>query len=386
MKAEIVVIGGGPTGCTAATLLARAGRDVLIVDRDSEPRMVIGESLLPAGNRVLEKLGIEMDGFIVKRGAVFSRNEEIERIDFADAVDPHWPAAHQVKRHQLDARFRETARSAGVRWLEAQAMGADLPGRLRTSAGDIEAEWIVDAAGREQFLARQMGTRRRHELLRNAALVRYYRGVNLVEPAQPGDITVSAFEGGWFWFIPFADGEWSVGVVTTPGCGIRGDRWEGALALSADAAARLAGAEQIREQYGVQDFTAYADRFHGDGWMLAGDAALFLDPVFSSGVFLGIESADRLVEHFLAGTLDAYEADIREAATTFEKVVLAFYEGSFLDIVLAPQELQPFKYRQAIISLLAGDVFGGGPVEAQRVTRSFPAIARAIRNRMAQAG
>ncbi len=384
MRADIVVLGGGPTGCTAATLLARAGKDVLLVEQDPEPRMVVGESLLPAGNRVLEKLGIEMEGFLVKRGAVFSRGDEAERIDFREAVNPKWPSAHQVKRDDLDGRFRATARKAGVRWLVARATGVELPGLLKTNVGDIEAEVIVDAAGREQFLARHMGTRRRHDVLRNAAIVRYYRGIQVLAPAERGDIVVCAFDGGWFWFIPFADGQTSVGVVTTPTCDIQGDRWEGAVARTPNAAARLMGAEPVGQAYGVQDFTAYADRFHGDGWMLAGDAALFLDPVFSSGVFLGIESADRMVGHYLGGTLETYEAEMRAAADVFENVVLAYYDGSFLDIVLAPRAFQPERYRQAIISLLAGDVFGGGPAEAQRVTRSFPAIARAIRNRMAQ--
>jgi flavin-dependent dehydrogenase len=163
---------------------------------------------------------------------------------------------------------------------------------------------------------------------------------------------------------------------------LRGDRWSQALVRAPDAAARLEGAVQTRRQYGVQDFTARARRFSGEGWVLAGDAAIFLDPVFSSGVFLGLESAERCVRHHLAGTLDRYEAEMREAAATFEKVVLAFYDGSFLDVVLAPRALQSERYRQAIVSLLAGDVFGGGPAEARFVTERFDAMAELLRRRM----
>ena len=121
---------------------------------------------------------------------------------------------------------------------------------------------------------------------------------------------------------------------------------------------------------------------------MGGSAASLVDraeQLHDEQTHLGIATTRHVVDHFLAGTLDTYEEEMRTAAAVFEQVVLAFYEGSFLDIVLAPRAYQPARYRQAIISLMAGDVFGGGPPEAQRVARSFPAIARAIRNHRAQA-
>jgi flavin-dependent dehydrogenase len=377
---EIVVLGAGPTGCTAATLLARAGHDVLVVDPDPEPRKVVGESLLPAGNRVLELLGVSMDGFQVKRGAIFTRDGSASRVDFSEANEVRWPTAHQVPRHLFDRRLRACMQEAGARRLVARATGASLPGRLETDAGPVRADWILDAAGRSMFLARHLGDRHTHPVLRNAAVVRYYRDVRPLPPYEEGDIAIAAFRGGWFWFIPFRGGEWSVGLVTTADARLEGDRWEAALDRSADARARLEGASLVGGSRGVQDFTARAGRFHGEGWALLGDAALFLDPVFSSGVLLGLESAARFVDHFRAGTLAAYEAELRAAAALLEKVVLAFYDGTFLDVILAPRERQPDRYRGAIIALLAGNVFDRVHPDALAITERFPQVARFLRN------
>ncbi len=378
-RADIAIIGGGPTGSALATFLARAGRDVLVVEERKEPAMAVGESLLPFGNRVLEMLGVSMDGFIVKHGAVFVRDGQAGRVDFAEASRPEFTSAHQVKRHDFDGRIRAAARDAGVRWHHARATGAELPGVLHTTDGDVHAGWIIDAGGRTMMLARQLGLRDPHPQLQSAALARHYRNVRTFEPETEGDITICAFENGWTWFIPFADGDVSVGVVMSRRSKIDGDPWAYALAQSPDTAARLEGAEPVTDVQGLQDFSAYASQFHGDGWALAGDAALFLDPVFSSGVLLGLESAERLSRHLLNGTLENYESEMRRAAKTFERVILAFYDGSFLDVFLSPKELHPENYRRAITSLLCGDVFDGGNYGARSISAKFQTLAKYVK-------
>lgn len=390
IRAEWVVIGGGPSGCTFATLMARRGHDVLIVDKVVDPPAAVGESLLPFGNRVLEKMGVDMSSFIRKNGAVFTRNGRGTRFAFADADRTPWDHAHQVPRDVFDAQFRALARDAGVRFETARVQHIELREdgvTVRTHIGDIEAEQVVDAAGRGQFLARQLGIRDLHPVLRNAAMTGHYTGIKQFDPAVVGDITICEFEDGWFWFIPFNDGRTSVGLVMTPQCTLTGDRWAGGLERCSDAAARLAEATLHGRHRGLQDFTAYAARFHGPRWHLVGDAAMFLDPVFSSGVLFGLECADSLVDtlHGEAneGDLHEWEAKLRAAATSFEHAILAWYTGAFLDVAFVPEELKVDKYRRGITSLLAGDVFAPGNPLPIRLAAKLEPLAQRIRDRKA---
>jgi len=346
-----------------------------MVDARPEPIASVGESLLPFGNRVLELMGVSMEGFQVKHGAVFTRGQATVRFPFAESARPTWTSTWQVPRDDFDARLRRVALEAGAELRIEKARGFE-PGVLATDAGDIEADFFVDAGGRRKFLARQLGEIDLHPLLRNGALHRQYTGVSDRAPAVEGDITISQFDGGWFWFIPFSNGRTSVGLVWTPDSGLVGDRWTAALERCPEAAERLAGAEPVTRAGGVQDFTSYARRFHGPGWALAGDAALFLDPVFSSGVLLALETGWTLGEVLRdGGDLDAWEAWVRAAVKPMELAVLSFYDGSFLDVACAPADVQKVRYRKAIISLLAGDLFAPGNDVSRRMAEKFQWLA-----------
>ncbi len=366
---DVVVLGGGPSGCAVATVLARAGRDVLIVDRLRAPAAAVGESLLPFGTRVLEEMGVSMEGFQVKRGAVFTRGDDSVRFAFSEAVRPTWPSAWEVRRDVFDQRLRDVARQAGARFHHARAERFE-PGVLHTDGGQIHCELFVDAAGRRKFLARQRGEVEHHPVLRNAAQSAHHADVDHLVPAVRGDITICRFVGGWFWFIPFADETTSVGLVTSPECRLGRNRWAAALARCPQAARRLARARRLSPLSGVENFTSYAARFHGPGWALAGDAALFLDPVFSSGVLLALESAWTLGEVIRdGGDLDFWEAGLRAAVVPMEKAVLAFYDGSFMDVACAGYH-KP-RYRRQITSLLAGDLFAPGNEISRRMADKF---------------
>ncbi len=381
MRAEFAVAGAGPAGCALAARLARAGRDVILVEQHEATRPVVGESLLPMGNRVLERLGISMEGFQRKDGAVFVRGDRAVRFPFAEAARVRWDHAHQVPREDFDARLRDCARRAGARFVHARVTGFDLPGALLTDRGPIRADRVIDATGRRKLLARATVGIAPHRRLRNAAVACRYRGVRLLPPARPGDITITAFDGGWFWFIPYADGTTSVGLVVQQGAGLGRPLWEAALDRCPEAAERLQGAERLLGPEGLQDFTSYANRFYGRGWALVGDAALFLDPVFSSGVLLALESADRLADVLVEGgdLAEDYERPLRRAASLFEKAILAFYEGDFLEVGLVPAERQDPAIRAGIISLLAGDVFDPAFAPPRRVARRLGALAALVR-------
>ncbi len=146
----------------------------------------------------------------------------------------------------------------------------------------------------------------------------------------------------------------------SPACPLRGtaeERFKAAIAQSPDARQRLAGAERVLPFRGLQDFTATSTAFHGDGFALCGDAATFIDPVFSSGVLLGLYGARQLAAALDGGDLDAWQAEYREGAGVFRKVIDHWYAGDFMDVALAPRELQKPYYRTGIVSLLAGDVY-----------------------------
>ena len=346
-----------------------------MVDARPEPLASVGESLLPFGNRVLEHMGVSMEGFQVKHGAVFTRGHDTVRFPFAESARPTWTSTWQVPRDDFDARLRAVALDAGAELVVARAERFE-PGCLWTSEGPMECSHFVDAGGRRKFLARQLNEVDLHPSLRNGALHQQLRGVLHPEPAVHGDITISQFDGGWFWFIPFEDGRTSVGLVWTPGSGLSGDRWAAALERCPEAAERLVGAESCSTRGGVQDFTSYAKRFHGPGWSMAGDAALFLDPVFSSGVLLALETGWTLGEALRdSGDLDAWEAWIRQAVRPMELAVLAFYDGTFLDVACAPADVQKTRYRKAIISLLAGDLFAEGNDVSRRMADKFSWLA-----------
>ncbi|MEZ4317048.1 MAG: NAD(P)/FAD-dependent oxidoreductase [Myxococcota bacterium] len=378
-RTQVAIIGGGPTGCAAAAYLARGGVDALIIDRDDPPAVQVGESLLPVCAPILLDLGVDMSGFAVKHGATFVRDGAAVRFPFGDALRVLYPHAWQTPRAQLDQRMREAALRDGARFLHASVSDVELPGRVITDAGTVECDFVVDAGGRNQFLARKLGLRVRHPWLKNAAQGAWHRGITPQEPEIPGDVAVTTFEGGWFWFIPFADGHWSVGCVTTPD-GPRGpNQFEAALALCPDAQVRLANAERVEPFRGASDISVSATAFHGEGFALLGDAATFLDPVFSTGISLGLHAAREFARRYAAGeSLEPWEADCRASVAAFEPVVKSFYDGTFLDIALADPARQQATVRQAIISLLAGDVFDPDFAAPRRFGGRFDSIHRMI--------
>lgn len=361
MNGDVAILGAGPTGCALGAYLARRGAKVTLVESVERPESVVGESMLPGSTLVFEELGLDLSGFMVKPGAVFCRDGESVRFDFSEAESVRYPWAWQVQREVFDLRWRDVARREGCAIVYAEARDVDLATRtLRTSAGDISAGRIVDAGGRAMWLSRKLGLRVGDARLKNAAVGTRMRGVKQVAPDAEGDITICCIPGGWIWIIPFGGGVASVGAVMSPACPITGtaeERLRAAIAMSPDATARLAEAERVLPLRGLQDFTATSTTFHGEGFALCGDAATFIDPVFSSGVLLGLYGARQLAAALDGGDLDAWQAEYREGAGVFRKVIDHWYAGDFMDVALAPRELQKPYYRTGIVSLLAGDVY-----------------------------
>lgn len=384
VDADIAIVGAGPTGCALGAYLARRGASVTLVEAVESPEGVVGESMLPYSGLVFDELGFDLEGFKVKHGAVFCDRGSAVRFDFSEAEAPRWTHAYQVQREIFDRRWRELARSNGCRFLHARATAVDLPGSLETSAGTVRARWVVDAGGRGMWLSSRLSLRVGDEKLRNSAVGTRCIHVRQLPPDEDGDITICCIPGGWIWIIPFGGGVASVGVVMSPSCPLRGtaeERFHAAIALSPDATARLSQAERIFPFRGLQDFTATSTRFWGDGFALCGDAATFIDPVFSSGVLLGLHGARQLAAALDGGDLDAWEREYREGAGVFRGVIDHWYAGDFMAVALIPPERQAEEYRRGIVTLLAGDVWNPERKAARKMARHMGTVAEAERLR-----
>ncbi len=313
MTHSILVIGGGPGGSTAATLLARQGFDIKLFEREVFPREHVGESLLPASIPILDTLGVlpelEAAGFTPKYGAtmVWGRDLEPWSWRFAE-TNPRNPHAYQVWRPAFDLMLLRNAQRNGVTVHEGCRVvdvnletGAAKTVTVEAANGEaqlFEADWIVDASGQNGFLARRLDLRVNDEFFRNLAVYSYYRGAQRLPEPDAGNIFIEAYEHGWSWAIPLPDNVMSVGVVVDAAWGgaqladaPTEEFYRGQLAMTGRTAQMLAGAETIDEPRVIRDWAYTSERLVGDGYILVGDAACFIDPLFSSGVHLALSSA-----------------------------------------------------------------------------------------------
>jgi halogenation protein CepH len=368
---DLVVAGGGPAGSTVATLVARRGHRVLLLERETFPRYQIGESLLPATvHGVAALLGVREEiaraGFTVKHGGTFrwGANPEPWTFDFAVSGRMAGPTsyAYQVDRATFDTILLDNAARAGVEVRQRHTVtGVRRDGEGRVVGVDYRdadgarhtarTRYLVDASGNTSRLHPEAGGRRIYsEFFRNLALFGYWEGGARLPAPSEGNILCVAFDSGWFWYIPLSPTLTSVGAVVHPEHAslVQGDP-ERAMGELIDACpmikSKLASATRVNEgMYGQlrirKDWSYQASRFAGDGVVLVGDAACFVDPVFSSGVHLatyGATVAARSLNSCLAGELEEKEA-FTEFDNRYRREYALFYEFlvGFYDLHRSP--------------------------------------------------
>lgn len=383
---DVVVCGGGPAGSTAAAFLARAGHSVALFERDRFPRFHIGESLLPWNVPLLERLGVleklVATGPQVKYGARFYHQgtDHARLVRFADAFDGAPAAAFQVKRSEFDALLLDHARASGVvvseraRVEEVLFEGERAVGvRVKVEGEpprEVAASAVVDATGRDALLSRRLGGRRKDPRLDRSAAFAHFSGFRRAEGPTGGDIVVVTTADGWWWLIPFSDGTVSVGVVMPSSRfakrpGTVEELLEERIAATPEVRGLLEGHSRLGEVRAIPDYSYRTPRTSGDGFCLVGDAACFLDPVFSSGVLLAMSSGEMAAEAIgralsRRGRVDASDFRAMErrhgrAIARFSRFVHGFYTPHVLETFYtdSPWPL----VTGAVTTVLAGAVF-----------------------------
>ncbi len=378
---DAIVIGGGPAGAITATRLARHGRSVLIVEREPFPRFHIGESLLPCSMTLFESLGIGAAlgraGFLPKHAAEFVTEDGTlrRRYRFADSMLPGPPTAFEVDRASFDDFLLRQATEAGADLLRAEARSVDLDGpdaitvRVRDADGerDLSARVLVDASGQRSLVAAKLELRKMDLGLKNFAVFSHFEGAMRASGAAEGDISVVLVPGGWWWVIPLAGDRTSLGLVG-PARLLGGKKPDEAffaarMARSSYLVERFAGARRVAPVRTTSDFSYTVRRLAGDRWLLVGDAAGFVDPVFSTGVHLaargGVAAADAVHMALSRGDCSrraflGYERSQQRAIATYRRFVKGFYTPELVDLLMHPSDW--LDLRRAVTSLLAGHV------------------------------
>lgn len=384
---DVAVIGGGPAGACAATLVGRRGHDVLLLERSTEPRFKIGESLMPATYWSFERLGVlermRSSHFTPKYSVQFFNRDGkgTTPFFFREISDHESSRTWQVLRSEFDEMLLENAQENGVEVRRGVTVrdllfDGDRAVGVRVGANggptrDLSTRVVVDASGQSSILARKLDLRLHDPNLKNASCFTHFRG-GYREPGEHGGATLvfhTARGDSWFWYIPLPDDTVSVGVVGSLDYLIRRrdgdprDIFMEELALCPAVAERLVGAEELRPVQVARDFTYRAKRIAGDGWVMVGDAFGFIDPIYSSGVFLALTSgelaADAIVDGFERGDLSAAQLGhfgqrYLDGMEAIRKLVYAFYdrEFSFGEFLAAHPDC-----REPIVHLLVGNVF-----------------------------
>ena len=385
---DVLVVGGGPAGSSAASILAEQGYKVVVLEKARHPRFHIGESLLPANLPLLERLGVADEVRAIgmeKWGAEFispsdGRHQEFQ---FANGWDKSLQLAYQVRRSEFDEILLRRAATLGAEVIEGCRVRdiefIDTGARIRAQYEDgsshtWEAGTVIDASGRDTFLGNRLQAKRRNKKHNSAAMYGHFTGAQRECGKREGNITIFWFDHGWFWFIPLADGTTSIGAVVWPHylktrtTSVR-DFFLATIAQCPPLAEKLKDATLVSEVEATGNYSYACNHSYGENYFLVGDAYTFIDPVFSSGVMLAMNSGIAAAETIhrcrtqpaqAKRALRAFDRTVRHGPKQFSWFIYRVTNPTMRELFLGPRNV--LRMEEALLSLLAGDIFGRTPI------------------------
>ena len=380
---DVAIIGGGPAGSTAATLLAKAGRRVVVFEREKFPRFHIGESLLPFSMQTFDRLGVreKLDAaFMPKYGGEITAacGTKGAKFYFKDGFRSQRDRAYQVTRSEFDKLLLDHSRENGAEVREEmevtklQFENDRVKINLEASDGTrstTDARYLLDCSGRQTILGTMFNLKQTYDHLQKFSVFAHYEGVDRYSGRDGTLIRMVRGLDRWFWTIPLTETRTSVGVVMDTAA-FRKEKLSPEVALEKFIAEqplmveRMKNARRVTPVYSASDFSYRNTRLDGDRWLLAGDAAGFIDPVFSSGVFLAIMSAERAADTLEEGLRDEskrsrafrkYSHDVNRIMDIYLTFVNAWYQRGkeFLEVFLSPSDT--VQIAAAVNAVLAGN-------------------------------
>jgi flavin-dependent dehydrogenase len=384
---DVAIIGGGPTGSTAATFLARQGHRVVVLEREKFPRFHIGESLLPHSMEAFERLGVveKLDArFLPKYGAEITTScgTNSAKIFFKDGLFAKHDRAYQVTRSEFDKLLLDHSAENGATVLEETSVeslefGPEEVGLTisdRDGSRKISARYLLDCSGRGSMVGQYFKLKQNYANLKKFSVFAHWENVARDEGVTGSFIRLIRGRDRWFWMIPLTATKMSIGIVMDiadfkalkkpPE-----QMLEEAVREQPQIWSRMARAERVTEVYSASDYSYRNTSLCGDRWLLAGDAAGFIDPIFSTGVFLGIRSGEQAAEALhealtrperRAGVFKRYERAVNRVMDLYLRFVSNWYQPQFAEVITKPTNR--LQLAATVNAVLAGNLSNTFPI------------------------